>query len=168
VHRDWWQGCLVNKQGKDVPFDWIKVRDDAPKGPPTRSGKRRKTDRSEEEETAATSCQEEDFLEEGAIVECWWDVDKQLDDWYYERWYGTDFKETGHGTPPQFPRANAIAWNEGPNSLRRVFRSGRGGWSVLRRRNDKETPNVDWVGKSVWESISQNITLADITAAVQP
>ncbi len=35
-----------------------------------------------------------------------------------------------------------------------------------RVRTDKETPNVDWVAKKVWESINEAISLADIVAAI--
>jgi len=81
----------------------------------------------------------EETPKEGDIVECWWDSTRQLDHWYYMHWYGENYAEQGYG---------------------------RGGWRVYRQRKDKDTPNVDWVAKKVWESIVQQITLDQIVAAV--
>jgi hypothetical protein len=114
-------------------------------------------------------------IAEGAIAECWWDSDLQLDSWYYEHWYGADFEQKGHGTaflPTYLITLAVLCVLLSPlacvSTTSQQFDpiAGRGGWRVLRVRTDKETPNVDWVAKKVWESITQCITLTDILAAV--
>ena len=104
----WWQGCVVNKQGQDIPFDWIKVDLDehplvapvsATPGEPTKKARRGSTDKANEEEDEDECREDLAVIGEGAIVECWWDPTRQLDPWYYQHWYGADYEQKGYGTP---------------------------------------------------------------------
>jgi len=131
---DWWELYVMGKGGKKVPFDWIKINEDdtmrvsATTSIATTKGK----------EHAHSSAL---WVKPGMILECFWDSQKILDDWYYEHWYGKDFLTN---------------------------RQGHGGWAVLRIRTDKANPNADWVAKGIWTSINDNLLLADIVRTICP
>lgn len=153
-HPGWWHACVVNRAGKDCFFDWIKIDDEE-----NEQGTRRPRAKDRISEDAAHT--NRIAIQEGDIAECWWDTSRQLDSWYYRRWYGPDFEEQGYGTSTLLfhtvARMPFTHWAE----------PGRGGWRFMRRREDKDTPNVDWVAKGVWESILQHVTLEDITSVAQ-
>lgn len=67
-------------------------------GEPTKKARRASTDKAKE--GGEEECREDlAAIEEGAIVECWWDTTRQLDPWYYQHWYGADYEQKGYGTP---------------------------------------------------------------------